>query len=308
MRMTLFSIIITSHNQAHFIREAVDSALAQAHAGKEIIVVDDASTDGSQLILDGYGGAIRLIKLDKNVGASRARNIGIAAAKGDFLVFLDGDDLFLPRALSIYNEVINRTGPHIILSTMRWFEGSANTNISNDPGPGNIEVVAYDSLLEKDRPFRASASALVIRHDVFTNVQGWTNEIFPMEDLDVLIKLLSSGRTVQILSPPTVCYRIHSANTIHQVANCAAALRLIMRKEKRCGYPGGQLRRRQRYAFLGGPAFFWVKKTYRNGLYREALRLLVLGWPMIFAAGFHRVAISLRGRRAAQMIEQHVTN
>lgn len=301
MPMTPFSIIITSHNQGNFICNAVESALAQTAENKEIIVVDDASTDGSQEILGQYGSRIRLIKLERNVGASSARNAGIAVAQGDFLVFLDGDDVLLPWALETYREVVERKGALILLSTMRWFEGEM-PEFKGEHAPENIEVVAYESLLDKDRPYRASASALVIRRDIFTGVEGWTREIFPMEDLDVLIKLLSSGRTAQILAPPTVAYRIHSANTIHQVVNCAAALRVILQKEKRGGYPGGHANRRRRYAFLGGPALFWVKKAYRNGLYGESLRLLGLSWPMICAAGLRRLAVSIRGRRAVQTI------
>jgi len=298
-QMAFFSVIITSHNQADFIRNAVASAAAQSHSNREIIVVDDASSDGSQQILEEYGDTIRLTKLGKNVGASRARNVGTAVARGKFLVFLDGDDLLLPWALTVYNEVVEREQPHIILSTMRWFEGQI-PNMSSDRVPDNIEVVAYDSLLEKDRPYRASASALVISRDVFNAVSGWTNEIFPMEDLDALIKLLSSGRTAQILAPATVCYRMHAANTIHQVANCAGALRWIIEKEKRRGYPGGQSNRGRRYAFLGGPALFWVKKACKSGLYWEALSLLAIAWPMILAAGLRRASVSMRGRRAVQ--------
>ena len=298
--MTTFSIIITSHNQAKFIRDAVDSALAQAYPWKEIIVVDDASSDESPSILEQYGDAIRLVKLDKNVGPSGARNLGITSAQGDFLVFLDGDDLLLPWALGIYQEIVDRKHPEIILSAMRWFEG--RTPQLSEEKPEHIDVVAYESLLEKDRPYRASASALVIRRDAFTKVQGWTNGVFPMEDLDVLIKLLQSGRTAQILAPATVCYRVHAANTVHQVANCAGALRLIMQKEKRGGYMDGQANRGQRYAFLGGPAFFWVRKAYKSGLHREAAQLLALGWPMIVAAGVRRLAVSIRGKRAVQTI------
>ena len=298
--MTIFSIIITSHSQAQFIRDAVDSALAQTYNGKEIIVVDDASGDGSPSILEQYGHAIRLVKIEKNVGASRARNVGIAIATGDFLVFLDGDDLLSPWALEIYGEIVERNRPDIILCTMLWFEGRVPE--LSQRKPERIEVVAYESLLEKDRPYRASASALVIRRDVFSRVQGWTNEIFPMEDLDVLVKLLRSGRTAQILAPATVCYRVHAANTVHQVSNCAGALRLIMEKERRGGYPDGQSHRGQRYAFLGGPALFWARKAYKNGLYGEAIHLLALGWPMILAAGVRRLAVSIRGKRAAQTI------
>jgi hypothetical protein len=106
---------------------------------------------------------------------------------------------------------------------------------------------------------------------------------------------------VSTLSSPR-SKRESQRNSIHQVATCAAALRRIMKKEKRGGYLGGQANRGQRYAFLGGPALFWVRKPCNGGLYREALRLLALGWPMIFAAGFRRTAVSLRGRRAVQSL------
>ena len=298
--MALFSIIITSHNQANFIRDAVDSALAQVHGSKEIIVVDDASSDGSPAILEEYVSTVRLIKLQNNVGAGSARNVGIEAAHGEFLVFLDGDDVLLPWALDVYGRILASERAQIILSTMLWFERQAPK--SSERTPEQIHVVAYDTLLEKDRPYRASASALVINRDVFTKVQGWTNDAFPMDDLDALIKLFHSGRTVQVLAPPTVCYRIHTANSIHQVARCAAALRRIIKKETRGGYPGGQAKRGKRYAFLGGPALFWIRKACKSGLYGEALRLLALGWPMIFAAGFRKLALSVRGRRAVQTI------
>jgi len=298
--MALFSIIITSHNQANFIRDAVDSALAQLHAPQEIIVVDDASSDGSPAILEEYGNTVRLIKLQNNVGAGSARNVGIEAAHGEFLVFLDGDDVLLPWALDAYRRILDSERPQIILSTMLWFEREAPK--FSERMPEHVQVVAYETLLAKDRPYRASASALVINRDVFTKVQGWTNDAFPMDDLDALIKLFHSGRTVLVLGPPMVCYRIHAANSVHQVATCAAALRRIMKKETRGGYPGGQANRVQRYAFLGGPALFWVKKAYKSGLYGEALRLLASGWPMIFAAGLRKVGVSVKGRHAVQTI------
>ncbi|HLZ91340.1 MAG TPA: glycosyltransferase family 2 protein [Candidatus Acidoferrum sp.] len=305
--MPLFSIIITSHNQPDFIRDAVNSALAQAYEDKEIIVVDDASNDESPKILELYGNAIRLIQLKKNVGASGARNFGIEAATGDFLVFLDGDDLLLPWALDVYREIVEQQQPQIILSTMLWFRAQV-PDFNRERPPQEIKVVAYGSLIEKDRPYRASASALVIRREVFTGVHGWTNEIFPMEDLDVLIKLLHSGRTAQILSPATVAYRMHGGNTIHQVANCAGALRAIMEKEKRGSYPHGGTRRGDRYAFLGGPALFWIKRAYQSGLYREAMRLVLCGWPMIIAAGARRAGVSLHGRRPTQTLALPITS
>jgi glycosyltransferase involved in cell wall biosynthesis len=305
--MPRFSIIITSRNQPDFIRHAVNSALAQTYRDREVIVVDDASSDNSLRILEEYGDSIRLIKLDENVGASRARNIGIEAAQGEYLAFLDGDDLLLPWALAVYREVLEQQEPHIILGAMLWFESKV-PEIDNERTPKNLKVVAFESLLEKDRPYRASASALVISRDVFSGVQGWSNEIFPMEDLDVLIKLLDSGRTTQILSPATVGYRMHSGNTIHQISNCAGALRAIMEKEKRGGYSSGRARRGQRYAFLGGPALFWMRKAYRSGLYTEAARLFLSGWPMIFAAAMRRATVLIAGRQPAVILPLRPTN
>lgn len=299
--MALFSVIITSYNQANFIRAAVESAIAQTHGRREVIVVDDASTDGSAKLLEEYGSAIQLIKLDENVGACRARNEGIAMAKGDFLVFLDGDDLLFPWALKVYSEIVKRKQPNIILGAMQWFEGES-PKIGEESRPGQIEMVDYETLVKKDRPYRASASAMVIRREAFSSVRGWPTEIFPLEDLDVLFRLLRSGRTVQILQPVTVCYRIHSSNTIHQVATCAGALRQIMEKEKRGEYPHGQINRGENYAFLGGPALFWVKRAYQGGLYSEALRIVAAGWPMIGAAIVRQMAISVKGRQAAQTI------
>jgi glycosyltransferase involved in cell wall biosynthesis len=98
-RAPRFSIIVTFHNQRQFIKDALDSALSQQKAEFEVIVVDDASVDGSQETLKQYGDAIRLLCLQENVGASAARNRGAAAATGEYLVFLDGDDAFLPWAL-----------------------------------------------------------------------------------------------------------------------------------------------------------------------------------------------------------------
>jgi len=300
-KMTSFSIIITSHNQAQFIREAVESALAQTYRSREVIVVDDGSSDASLVVLEEFSDAIQLVKLEQNVGACRARNAGVSRAKGDFLVFLDGDDLLLPWALSLYNEIVDRKQPNIILSRMRWFEQEA-PGVSCETTPTQVEVVDYETLLNKDRPYRASASAFVIRRDAFVQVRGWPTEIFPLEDLAVLLQLCQSGRTVQILAPVTVCYRIHAANTVHQLAACIGALRFIVGKERQGNYPHGRGSRGKRYAFLGGPVLFWMKRAWKGGLYREGLRLFVSGWPMIFAAGIHQVLLLFKGRREAQVM------
>ena len=89
--MKTISVIIPTYNYARFLAEAIDSALGQSYAPLEIIVVDDGSTDATSEVLAAYGDRIRVLR-QKNQGVAMARNAGIAAARGDYLAFLDSDD------------------------------------------------------------------------------------------------------------------------------------------------------------------------------------------------------------------------
>jgi glycosyltransferase involved in cell wall biosynthesis len=93
------STIIPAYNSARTIREAIDSALAQDFDGQEIIVVDDGSTDSTSAILESYGGRIKVIT-QPNSGPAVARNAGAQAGTGEYLAFLDSDDLWLPHKLA----------------------------------------------------------------------------------------------------------------------------------------------------------------------------------------------------------------
>jgi glycosyltransferase involved in cell wall biosynthesis len=94
----LTSVVIPCYNQAHFLAEAIESALGQTAARIEVIVVNDGSTDGTSDVARRYR-PVRLIE-QSNRGLSRARNAGLAAAAGEFVVFLDADDRLLPHAVA----------------------------------------------------------------------------------------------------------------------------------------------------------------------------------------------------------------
>jgi len=101
--MPRVSVIIPTYNRAHVVGEAIDSVLAQTYRDFEIIVVDDASTDNTQEVLARYlsehGERIRYIRRETNGGAGAARNDGIRVSTGEFIAFLDSDDLYLPARL-----------------------------------------------------------------------------------------------------------------------------------------------------------------------------------------------------------------
>src|SRR6478609_7954092 len=85
------SIVIPVHNNAALTRVCLDAVLADLGPGREAIVVDDASTDATAELLDGYGERIRRLALARNGGYARACNEGAALAGGEFLVFLNND-------------------------------------------------------------------------------------------------------------------------------------------------------------------------------------------------------------------------
>jgi hypothetical protein len=296
-----FSIIITCHNQSAYIRDAVNSALEQGYEAKEIVVVDDASSDASPQILKGYGDKIRFAAFQTNQGATTSRNLGAAMATGEYFVFLDGDDVMLPWALDVYDRIVDIKKPKIILSCMQWFETSLQ-HLQRTSVPRQVEFVEYELLIKRDRKYQAGGSAIVIERQVFGQVKGWTDQFFPLEDVDLLMKLGSSGPAVQILSPCTKGYRIHSNNVRDRVPAMVEGLHKVMEREKSGVYPGGANLRTERYAVLGAPVFFWIKSAFTAGLYGTAVRIFARGWRMFLAACAQKISVAVRGQRETEIL------
>lgn len=95
----LVSIIIPTYNCGDFIAEAVQSVIDQDYPEKEIIIINDGSTDDTCAVLKRFGDAINVIN-QKNYGETAARNVGVRTARGDYIAFLDADDVWLPRKLT----------------------------------------------------------------------------------------------------------------------------------------------------------------------------------------------------------------
>ena len=93
------SVIIPCYNAVPFVAEAIRSVLAQDWPHVEIIVIDDASTDGSWEVIRRYRPRIQALRLAENGGAAHARNCGVALSRGGWLMFLDADDRLSPDAL-----------------------------------------------------------------------------------------------------------------------------------------------------------------------------------------------------------------
>ncbi len=100
VRTPLVSVIIPAFNVGSYVAETLNSVLDQSHATREIIVVDDGSTDDTPQRVEAYRPAIRYIR-QANAGDGAARNTGLAVASGDYIAFLDADDLWVPQTLEV---------------------------------------------------------------------------------------------------------------------------------------------------------------------------------------------------------------
>ena len=119
---TRFSVLIPTHNREEYVRQAIDSVLSQTFTDYEVFVIDDGSTDRTPELLRSYGHRIRALR-QPNQGPEAARNRAAAQASGEYLAFLDSDDLLLPGALEAYDRIIRTLdSPPLMIGAMIYFE------------------------------------------------------------------------------------------------------------------------------------------------------------------------------------------
>jgi glycosyltransferase involved in cell wall biosynthesis len=189
----LVSVVIPARNAAATIARAIDSVLAQTWRPLEIIVIDDASDDGMGAIVAAYDAPfIHLIRLDRQGGASGARNAGIAAAAGPLVAFLDADDEWLPTKLAKQAALIEADARCVFVSC-------ATREIS----PDGADI---GDLYHGDRPIVGAAAwkgllaantiatpSVLTRRRVLLELGGFDATLTVAEDQDLWIRLALVG-------------------------------------------------------------------------------------------------------------------
>lgn len=119
------SVVIPCYNAAAFLRETLESVFRQTYAPKEIIVIDDGSTDGSAGVAAAFGEQVT-VRRQENFGESVARNHGIAAARGEWIAFLDADDLWQPEKLERQIGAVRQAAADVVCvyTDFYFFDGS----------------------------------------------------------------------------------------------------------------------------------------------------------------------------------------
>jgi glycosyltransferase involved in cell wall biosynthesis len=223
MTEPLVSVVIPVYNGAEYLRTALESALEQSYEPLEIIVVDDGSTDQSPQIIDSYEGRVLAFR-QANCGVARARNVGIRAARGDWVAFLDQDDWWLPEKIRKQVDLA-QTDPEIGLvhTDVEHFDADSDCYVKRfNPNRSDLLIDrCYERLLLGNAIFNCTA---MVRKTVLDHVGGF-NEDMPgntVQDYDLWLRVAKLSNLAYV-PEKLATYRLHSAQGMWRVQNYLAA-------------------------------------------------------------------------------------
>lgn len=257
------SIVVPAYNCEATIADAVNSCLAQTYGDVEVIVVDDGSTDGTAQVLEQFGGRIRVLR-QSNAGLAAARNAGSRAATGQFVAWMDADDLATPERLRVQVGVLASRPAIALVSSdfSAFFTGApdfADSHIvayyASVRRQGGVDrIYAHRDVIDPDRIVRdrpvllrwgdiyvpllhgnlVHPPTVMVRRGVFDTV-GWFDESLRYSsDYDLILRVARTGLFAYI-DAPLLRYRI-SAMQMSQTGGATIPLETvrILERIRRC--------------------------------------------------------------------------
>ncbi len=218
------STVIPAYNCDRYIKQAVDSVLAQTNIAHEVIVIDDGSSDRTEEILQEYDDRIIYVR-QANQGVAAARNNGIELANGEFIAFLDADDYFLPNKLAAQVAIFD-IKPSLGIVHSGWQRVDAEGNKQMDIRPWkNYPDLNLEAWL-RWKP--VLPSAMMFRREWLQAINGFDLRFPPAEDVDLILRLALKGCTATWLRRVTVCYRQHEASAMFKGLPQARSLTKVL--------------------------------------------------------------------------------
>jgi glycosyltransferase involved in cell wall biosynthesis len=263
-----FSVVIASYELPALLAEAVESALEQTYPPLEVIVSDDGSQADISRALARFGDRVTLSR-GEHRGIAPTRNAGFRAARGDFVVLLDQDDLFLPERLEALAEAAVQRPDLDVLTTDAFIEYD---------GKGKGQRF-YEALEFPTRDQRASIVAdnfvyahAAVRREALLRVDGMdeSQEVMGVDDWDLWIRLIFAGSRIGLVPEPLMRYRIRSASYSMQREARLEAVIALLEKTARVR----ALRRRERRALAGT-----LRRTRGRLLLKQTRTSLIEGTP-----------------------------
>lgn len=218
MKLPAVTIIMPVYNVERFLHESIQSVMAQTMADWHLILVDDGSTDTSGRMCDEATQRDKRISVihRRNGGLSAARNSGLAAATGEYITFLDSDDLLTPDALALMLGAARKTGAWIVCAGFREFHGTPPV-ISPRPLPSSFEMLSPKATIERilyQKNLDNSIWGKLYDSRLLSTLH--MREGIGYEDLDTFYHpLLASPVDAALVKEPIYLYRQHPSSYLH---------------------------------------------------------------------------------------------
>lgn len=200
------TVIMPIRGAAPFLRVSIDSILYQSIPIHELIVIDDGMDVSVQDLLDDYsnhGLSIKVI-VGEQCGPAAARNLGIRAAQGELLSFLDDDDVWPKEKLEIQTRYLLRhPEKQAVTGRIRWFN-DWDENLKPDLKFDDLSIV------------HVNLGAYLVRRDLFDAVGLLDNQLMFSEDVDFILRLIDGNHSFSILNQDMLLYRRHPASMTAQ--------------------------------------------------------------------------------------------
>ena len=208
--MSKVSVIIPAFNKYNFTRKTIVSIINQTYKKIEIILIDDGSTDETYKLKYEFKNLIKYYYTE-NKGASAARNLGIQKSTGDYLAFIDCDDIYDEKKIETSIEILKDNPNYDFVYTDVYLINENDIkikyefNLNNHPGSGNIGK----RILLSD--FTITNSTLLAKKECFEIIGGFDEKIFIAADRDIFVRLAMKFKAFYI-SQPLTGYRVGSGN------------------------------------------------------------------------------------------------
>lgn len=186
----MVSIIMPTYNRAYIIQQSIDSVLEQTYQDWELIVVDDGSTDDTETVVKKNNDErIRYIKYSPNRGANHARNVGLEAAQGEYLTFLDSDAVYVPHKLEVQMDAMQHNGFDIVWARARftWMDGRDGVFPRDPEDTLNNNALLIPMSLKEGL---INTSTLFFKRRCYESCGGFDEDLRKFQDWDFWWKLL----------------------------------------------------------------------------------------------------------------------
>jgi len=207
-----FTVVIPTHNRSAYLKEAVESVLAQTFTDFELIIVDDHSEDDTKQVVQSIpDGRIKYILNDHAPGGAGARNAGIFRAKGEWVAFLDDDDLWLPKKLVLQRKKIQELDASVGLIYTGYARYDSQSRKEISVHIPRKEGWLRDELLEKN--YIGPFSSVVVRTPLLKELGGLDENFPASQDYDLYFRIASSKK-ISFVGEKLVIFRQDSPHRI----------------------------------------------------------------------------------------------